>query len=321
MKPRVSVVIPNYNGAEYLENCLLSLGQQTMPGMEIIVVDDASEDDSAKALEERYPAVRFLFHETNGGFCKSCNDGVKAAKAPYVILLNNDTTCHKDFAKALYKAIRRSPKIFSAQAKMVSMQNPEVLDDAGDGLTIMGWAFAPGKDKPAERLRKKKHIFSACGGAAIYRKDVYLALGGLDEVHFAYFEDVDLGYRAKLQGYVNISVPAAVVYHAGSASSGSRYNAFKARYSGRNNFYFLWKNMPLWQLLLNGQWIFLGFFIKSIFYIKKGLGKEYLAGLWEGMKLTKEHRDKKVDFHKVPIRNVLKVQVELYYWTIRRICG
>lgn len=320
MKPIVSIIIPNFNGKEYLDACLESIGEQSLPGIEVILVDDASSDGSAAEAEQKYPGIKVLYHTENQGFCKSCNDGVRLAAAPYVILLNNDTVCDKDFAKHLYRMIKRDARYFSAQAKMVSLQNPEILDDGGDELTMLGWVFAPGKDKAADGCRNRK-IFSACGGAVIYRKDVYLALGGLDEEHFAYFEDVDLGYRARLFGYENVLAAKAVVLHAGSGTTGSRYNAFKARYSARNNVYFLFKNMPNWQLLLNGFCIFTGFCIKAIFYGKKGLWKEYQLGLREGLRLTKTRKEKRVEFQKVPLRRLWKIQMRMFAWTIRRFIG
>lgn len=315
---KVSIIIPNYNGAAYLEDCLESIRHQTYENFEVIVVDDASTDGSAKNAEKKYPEVTFFYHEENSGFCKSCNDGVKAADGTYVILLNNDTTVHPDFVKELVRGMKSSRNIFSVQAKMVSKKEPQILDDAGDELCLLGWAFAPGKDGDAEKVTRKRTIFSACGGAVLYRKDLYESLGGLDEVHFAYFEDVDLGYRARLHGYENIVAPKSIVYHAGSASSGSRYNAFKARQSARNNVYFLYKNMPDWQIILNAPFLVAGFLIKTIFYAKKGLGKEYFSALKEGLRVCNRHPEKRVDFKEIKLEHILAVQARLIFWTMKR---
>lgn len=115
----------------------------------------------------------------------------------------------------------------------------------GNYYNCLGWAFALGKGKSEEKYKKERKIFASCGGAAIYRTKLVKQLGGFDEEHFAYLEDIDLGYRAQIAGYENWYLPKAGVYHVGSGTSGSRYNQFKIRYSSRNNVYMLYKNMPL----------------------------------------------------------------------------
>ena len=109
----------------------------------------------------------------------------------------------------------------------------------------------------------------------MYRKDYLERTGLFDEAHFAYLEDVDLGYRARIAGFYNVMEPAAVVYHAGSGFSGSRYNAFKISHSSRNNVYLIYKNMPLFQLVLNAPFLLAGFGIKILFFARKGFGGIY----------------------------------------------
>ena len=203
---------------------------------------------------------------------------------------------------------------------MVSLQNPNVMDNAGDFYCSLGWAYTPAKDKQAKRFRKKKKIFSACGGAAMIRKSVLEKIGYFDEKHFAYLEDVDLGYRANLYGYVNLFEPQAIVRHAGSASSGSRYNAFKARLTARNNVYLIYKNMPNWQILWNLPFLNAGMILKILFYFQKGLGKTYLSGIWEGVKLCRSIRgqQRRLDFKKLGLRPLFKMQFVLMWNTVRR---
>ena len=116
-----------------------------------------------------------------------------------------------------------------------------------------------------------KKIFAACGGAAIYRRKIFEEIGFFDEEHFAYLEDIDIGYRAKIYGYHNVFEPSAIVYHAGSASSGSKYNEFKVNFSSRNSVYIVRKNMPLFQIVVNLPFLAVGFLIKTLFFVKKGL--------------------------------------------------
>lgn len=146
---------------------------------------------------------------------------------------------------------------------------PELLDDAGDGYCVFGWAYSRGKGRPAAEYEKPCRVFSACGGAAIYRKEIFEKIGYFDKLHFAYLEDLDIGYRANLYGYRNYYEPSAQVIHYGSASSGSRYNAFKTELAAANNLYVIGKNMPLLQLIWNLPFLLPGFFIKFLFFCKK----------------------------------------------------
>lgn len=333
MQVKVSVIIPNYNGKEYLENCMDSLMRQDVRSFEVIVMDDASSDDSLLRVKEKYPEngafprTRYAAHEENYGFCRTVNDGIALAEAPYVILLNNDTVVEPSFVKELYYAIRRYEKLsdrrktFSVQAKMISLQEKEIMDDAGDYYCALGWAYAAGKGKPASHYEKERRIFAACGGAAIYQKEILQTLGGFDENHFAYLEDIDLGYRAKLHGYENLFTHKAVVYHAGSAASGSRYNPFKARLSARNSIYLIYKNMPNWQIIANLPLFVIGYSLKVLFYILKGMGDTYIKGMSEGFRLcgSAEGKCHRQDFKQIGLWRCLKMEGELLENTFRRL--
>ena len=182
---------------------------------------------------------------------RAVNEGIRAASRPYVILLNNDTEVLPGFTDALADALEADGRAFSAQAKLISLQDPERIDDAGNYYCALGWAFARGKDRPAACYEKPGAVFAACAGAAAYRRELFERIGSFDEAHFAYLEDIDVGWRARIAGYRNLYVPSAKVLHAGSGTSGSRYNEFKVSLSSRNNIYLIWKNMPFLQILLN----------------------------------------------------------------------
>ena len=240
---RVSVVVPNYNGIAFVENCLKALIQDA-PKAEILVVDNGSTDGSRELVIEKFPQVRVIALGENFGFCKASNVGMQKASSPYVILLNNDTEVLPGFTEALVSALQLESRAFSAEAKMIQLHRPEKIDDAGNFYCALGWAFARGKDKPVEYYEKPDEIFAACGGAAIYRKALLERIGYLDESHFAYLEDIDLGWRARIAGWKNIYEPKAKVLHVGSGTSGSRYNEFKVHLSSRNSIYMAYKNMP-----------------------------------------------------------------------------
>lgn len=290
---RVSVVVPNYNGTAFVENCFRALADDA-PEAELLLVDNASTDGSREWVEEHFPQVRVIALDQNYGFPRAVNEGIRAASHPYVILLNNDTEVVPGFTDALVSALEADPKAFSASAKLISLHDKTKIDDAGNFYCALGWAFARGKGKSVECYEKPDEIFAACAGAAIYRKAVLEEIGYFDEAHFAYLEDIDVGYRARIFGYRNLYEPGAKVYHVGSGTSGSRYNEFKVSLSSRNSIYLVYKNMPLIQILLNLPFLLAGFTVKFLFFVRKGFGATYAKGLLKGIRMC--HRDKKVKF-------------------------
>ena len=315
----ISVIIPNYNGIAYLEGVLGSLERQTLKDFEVILVDNGSTDGSGSFTAARYPWVKLIELSENFGFCKAVNEGIRASKAPYVLLLNNDTEVDPAFLEEMKAALERHPKAFSCSARMVQFQNRELLDDAGNFYCALGWSYARGKGKNIHTYEKEEKIFASCGGAAIYRRKVFETIGLFDEEHFAYLEDTDVGYRARIFGYENWYAPRAIVYHVGSGTTGSRYNHFKTRYSSRNNVYLIYKNMPLIQILLNLPFLAAGFGIKLLFFLLPGMGKEYVAGIKNGFQISRKGR--KVPFEAAHLFNYIQIQAELWVNMVRRLLG
>lgn len=318
---KVSIVIPNCNGAKFLGPCLRSLGCQTEKEFKIIIVDNGSTDNSLQVIEEEKMNliadgfeegnIVLIKNSENLGFCGGVNAGIVQVDTEYCILLNNDTEVDRDFVKESVKGIEESKRIFSVSPKMIQMYNRDLIDSAGDGYTILGWGFPFGNDKPVEDYNDKREVFSACGGAAIYRTALLKKLGMFDENHFAYLEDVDIGYRAKIYGYKNMYNPNAVVYHAGSGFSGSRHNEFKIGKAARNNIYLIYKNMPLAQLIINFMFILTGCILKCLYFLKKDkkFAKAYIDGVIEGIKTCK--KCKKVKYKDKNLRNYIKIEKEL----------
>lgn len=312
----VSVVIPNFNGIAFLDSVLASLEGQTLSNFEVILVDNGSTDGSCSFVTANYPWVHLIELAENFGFCGAVNAGIRAAKAPYVLLLNNDTEVKEDFVEEMLAAIRRHKNAFSCGARMVQYHDRDRLDDVGNYYCALGWSFARGRGKDIHAYETEDKIFSACAGAAIYRKKIIEKIGYFDEEHFAYLEDTDIGYRARIYGYENWYAPKAIVYHVGSGTSGSRYNQFKTRYSSRNNIYLIYKNMPLLQIILNLPFFAVGFLIKFLFFAVKGMGKEYAAGIKNGFSISM--KNKKVPFRIKHLPNYCKIQLELWINIIRR---
>lgn len=288
MEIKTTIIIPNYNGLSFMEPCFESLKEQTVRDFKVLVVDNGSTDGSVEWLKEhRVPSI---FLKENTGFSGAVNTGIRAADTPYVLLLNNDTRVEPGFVAAMERAMDQSPKIFSVSSRMIQMYHPELLDDAGDMYSILGWAYQRGVGRSVNLYQKSCRVFSACAGAAIYRRAVFDEIGLFDELHFAYLEDIDVGWRAKLYGYDNVYCPDAAVYHVGSGTSGSRYNSFKVRLAARNCIYLNYKNMPGWQILLNAPFLLAGIFVKYLFFVKNGFGGDYVSGLKEGIRTRKQCR-------------------------------
>lgn len=288
MEIKTTIIIPNYNGLSFMEPCFESLKEQTIRDFKVLVVDNGSTDGSVEWLKEhRVPSI---FLKENTGFSGAVNTGIRAADTPYVLLLNNDTRVEPGFVAAMERAMDQSPKIFSVSSRMIQMYHPELLDDTGDMYSILGWAYQRGVGRSVNLYQKSCRVFSACAGAAIYRRAVFDEIGLFDELHFAYLEDIDVGWRAKLYGYDNVYCPDAAVYHVGSGTSGSRYNSFKVRLAARNCIYLNYKNMPGWQILLNAPFLLAGIFVKYLFFVKNGFGGDYVSGLKEGIRTRKQCR-------------------------------
>ena len=307
-----TVIIPNYNGKHFLEDCLRSLERQTAKDFSVLVVDNGSTDGSAAFLRASFPSVGVLALPENTGFTGAVNAGIReAADSRYVILLNNDTVAGRHFVEALVGAMDADPSLFSAQALLRRMDDPALTDDAGDFYTVFGWGFARGKDKPARSYAKGGPIGYACGGAAIFRAAALRELGCFDDAMFAYYEDADVGLRAYFAGMGSILVPGAQVLHKGSGTTGSRYNAFKVRYSSRNSVYCALKNLPAVLLFFNLPFLLAGIAVKLGFFAAKGFGRIYAKGAAEGfLKGISERRRNRAALAAIPVKRVFLAERE-----------
>jgi GT2 family glycosyltransferase len=218
-RPRVSVVIPTWNGRALLDTVLPSLERQRYRDFETVVVDNGSADGTADHLRMRWPWAELVALPENLGFAAGVNRGIERARGDYVALVNNDMELDPSFLGELVAALDAAPRAAAATAKMLRFDDRGAIDGTGDTLRWSGVVMPRGRvgrdrgqyDEPAE-------VFSACGGAALYRRAAFEEVGPFDEAFFAQMEDVDWGFRARLLGYGCRYVPGAVAYHMGSAS-------------------------------------------------------------------------------------------------------
>jgi GT2 family glycosyltransferase len=302
----ISIIIPNYNGLEMLKQCLKSLDESILKPTEIIIVDNGSSDHSVEWVSENYPNIICIVNENNKGFSPAVNQGIAISKYKYVILLNNDVVVKNTWLQHLIDIAETNENIFSVSSKMLQYYNPDLIDDAGDSYTILGWAYKRGDGTCAEtNYNKTDNIFSACAGAALYRRSILNEIGYFDENFFAYLEDVDLGFRALNAGYTNIFCSNAIVYHIGSATSGSKYNTFKIALTARNSVWLMYKNFHPFHWIVNLPFIIIGFMVKFIFFSIKGFGFDYLKS---SLNAFKKLPDKK---QIIPISTVIKIEIFL----------
>ena len=309
------VIIPHYNKLALLKECIYHLECDESTNFDIMVVDNGSTDGSGEYIfnktneDSRFHSI--LLNE-NTGFARAVNKGLQYSidnKYDYSILLNNDAYVEKDFVKNLIIAIKRSNKVFAVSSLMLSYYDKEKIDSVGDYYNIFGWSFQGHLNENFEDVENDEKPFSACAGAAIYNNSILEKIGLFDEKFFAYLEDIDISYRAKLMGYEILTCKDAICYHLGSATTGTKYNKFKVRISARNNIYLLYKNMPYIQILINIFPLFIGHIIKFLFFIHKGFGIDYFFGFVEGFRGVKFI--KKNNFDKIPIINYIFVEIEL----------
>lgn len=238
----ISVIVVNYNAGAYLKRCLDALGAQTFGDFEILVADNGSTDGSLSLAEGR---ARILRLERNAGFAAANNAAARAAQGRWLAFLNPDAFPEPDWLAHLDEATRRWPDVAAFGSTQVMANDPSRLDGVGDAYFAAGLPWRTGYGVPRVEVPPETEPFSICAAAALYRRDVFEALGGFDERYFCYCEDVDLGFRLRLAGGRCAQVAEAVVHHVGSGVAGAQ-SAFVRYHGTRNLIWTFAKDMPGW---------------------------------------------------------------------------
>lgn len=238
---KLSIVIPTWNHYDLLSACLESLKAQSHPADDIIVVDDASTDDTVKRITEEYPQVTVINRASNGGFAKAANLGLKAVQGDWILLLNNDMTLAPDFLAQLLAVA--SDDVQMVAPLVLWRDDPETIYSAGDRVSVGGRPEAIGFRERRDAFTMPETIFGVSGGAGLFHRTVFERVGYLDESFIAYFEDADLCMRARLAGFAAVLAPEAIAYHVGSASIADR-TWWRSAQCYRNHTLLLMKNMP-----------------------------------------------------------------------------
>lgn len=272
IKPTVSIIVLNWNGKQYLETCLLSLGKQTYESIEIIFVDNGSIDGSVEFVKNRFPGVIILRHDTNLGFSEGVNSGFRISRGKFIATINNDAEADENWIKNLMTVMESGTDIGCCGSKMMRYYDRKIIDSAGIVVCQSGNAYDRGREKKdIGQYDIQEEIFGACAGAALYRRKMLDEIGFFDKEYFAYFEDVDLSFRMHLFGWKCVFVPNAIVYHMHSATSKS-FSPFKIFYLERNKLWNMWKYFPVQMLIAQLPSPNINYFRYFVLYVKTFLG-------------------------------------------------
>jgi len=283
-KMSITVIIVNWNGGDLLLDCLKHLQDQSEPAESILLMDNGSTDGSAKKAA-LIPDVQVHFLNENLGFAKANNLALEHCQTEWVALLNPDALADKEWLANLRKAIQAYPDISFFGCQQRQLNFPDYLDGIGDEYHLSGLIWRKGYGKLVSNYKHQapQPIFSPCACAALYKLNALNAVGGFDEDFFCYVEDIDLGFRLQLHDYHARYIPEAIVYHAGSASSGGTHSDFSIYHGHRNLVWAFIKNMPsilFWTLLplhivLN--------IITIIYFSLKGQGKIIIKAKYDAL--------------------------------------
>lgn len=279
MNPKVAIIIVNWNGLDFLENCLEAIRRQTYKNYAVYFVDNGSIDKSVAYVHENFPEVFITQLDHNTGFAKGNNIGINAAfKDPgikYVLTLNNDTRIKNNFLEELVKMAESDNVIGAVAPKIIYYYQPGVIDSVGVDVGIDGGGLGRGStEQDNYQYDQTAEVFGVCAGAALYRRkaleDVMINDEIFDDVFFAYYEDFDLAWRLRLMGWKAVACPQAVVYHIHSGTAKS-FSPFKSYHINRNRFFVMIKDLPniyFWRALTITPYRYLLLF--NSIRIKKG---------------------------------------------------
>jgi len=289
---RITVIVVNWNGKKFLSKCLNGLRKQTYEHFTTILVDNGSTDGSVDFIKAHFPEVKTIALSENIGFSGANNVILKTVQTEFAALINNDGVAHSLWLQKLTETLDYYPRAGFAASKMVYFDNPDTIDRAGDAYTTAGVGSLRGRGASAESYSKQEWIFGASAGAALYRMRMLTDIGLFDEDFFLLYEDVDLSFRAQLNGYRCLYVPDAVVYHMATKSIG--YDSAKSIYYGHRNLEWTYiQNMPKKLILRSIAPHILYIIFAFIFFILIGHGRTYLKAKKDALRGLKKSINKR----------------------------
>lgn len=291
--PMVSIIILNCNGKNLLKTCLDSVFKQTYKNYEVIFVDNGSTDSSGEFIEKNYPSVKLIKNKKNLGYAKGNNIGIEISEGKYIATLNNDTKVEPDWIENLVEVAEKDCRIGICASKQLNFYQPNLIDSTGINLHRGAYPSNRGRnEKDNGQFDEQVEVFGAPGASAFYRKEMLNRIGLFDEDYFAFQEEFDLCWRAKLSGWSCVYVPKAVVYHVSGATAvpGSKFLIY---YMERNRLLTIIKNFPLISFLRYSPYIFkyeLDILFRIITSFEYGLITARLAALMLFPRMLKKRR-------------------------------
>jgi GT2 family glycosyltransferase len=267
----LSIVVLNYNGIKYLDSCFESIDQQKNRNFEALFVDNGSTDGSIDHVKKRFLWVRIIAFPRNLGFGRGMNEGIKRAKGEALFLLNNDTVLHEECLGFIERALEEYPGYLSFAPKMLNLKEKSIIDSGGIIFKDYKSSDRGQGQKDDTLFSKEEEVFGACGGAVVFRKEFFEKIGYFDDDFFAYYEDVDLAFKAQLKGEKCLFIPGAKVYHHRGATN-ILYSNYYVFHSGKNGLNCLVKNMPAGLFFRNLRKLLSHHVREIIYFTKRGQG-------------------------------------------------
>lgn len=279
---RVAVVILNWNGINDTLECLASLLKQTYKDFQIIVIDNGSTDNSGKLLDkfcQKHVNVNVIYNKINLGFAGGVNTGIKYAldqNSEYIALFNNDATADRNWLRNLVDGM--NDKKVGICTGLLLHGDGRTIDSTGDWYTTWGLPFPRNRNDKTDLAPLGGYVFSASGGASLYKASVLRDIGLFDEDFFAYYEDTDISFRAQLAGYKVAYIPTAIAYHKQGATS-KKLPGFTVYQTFKNLPLLYIKNVPASLLLPIGIKFYFAYWLMFFNAVFKGNGIPALKGL------------------------------------------
>lgn len=330
MKNKISIIIVNFNGKKWLDGCLTSLSKQTYINYEIILVDNASTDDSVKFVKVKFPKVKVVVNTKNIGFAGGNNRGYKEALGDYILLLNNDVKVDKVFLAKFLESFRKNPAASIVQSKIVEMSDPGIIDSCGSYWTDSSLLYyiGNGKNADAEKYNRSFRIFSTKGASMMIKRDVIEKIGLFNDYFWNYYEETDFCHRAWISGFECWYSPEATCYHANGGTSLTFKNDFIQFHNFKNkltsfvtNFevkklIFIIPTFLTVNLLLSAYWVLMGKFGHSLSLIMALVWNvKYFRKILKSRKTIQKLRMKKDDeYLKIVKRNPT---LRYYYFLLK----
>ena len=284
--PLVSIIILNYNAGKLIEECVDSIYQSNYKNFEIILVDNNSKDESHVKCKEKFPLINLIANKENLGYCEGNNVGIRVANGKFVIVLNPDTIVEPNWINELLQGYEKfGHGIY--QPKFLTIDNESILQSTGNMIQLFGFGYSRNKgDKDEKQFNNIENINYASGTCLFTTKEIFTQLGFFDSFLFAYHDDLDLCWRASMQGIQSYYIPTSIVFHPSEGFS-FKWSNFKFFLLERNRLYCLFTHYSHSTILKFLPSLVLVDIAVSLFYLKNGLFSEKIKASLDILKNSK----------------------------------